>query len=195
MFKKVLSVLLFVIMLSGLASAMEFSADTVMTTKEGKMTGRMYFKADRFRMDMNTNGKQGNGNMSTITRMDKKVIWSIMPPQKMYMEMPFNQQNRPKVEEKMEGEIERKQVGSENIDGHPTKKYLITYTNSGKGKEQMYQWLATDINFPVKTASIDGGWVQEYKNIKMGSQANDLFEVPAGYKKMQLPSGMNFNRR
>lgn len=190
MFKKVFRVLLFVIILSGIASAMEFSADTVMTTKESKMTGKMYFKADRIRMDMNVK----KGNMSTITRMDKKVIWNIMPAQKMYMEMPFNQQDKPKVEEKMEGEIERKQVGSENIDGHPTKKYLITY-KSGKGKEQMHQWLATDINFPVKTASIDGTWTQEYKNIKIGSQANDLFEVPAGYKKMQLPSGMNFNSK
>jgi hypothetical protein len=28
----------------------------------------------------------------------------------------------------------------------------------------------------------------EYKNIKMGAQADSLFEVPSGYKKMAMPA-------
>jgi hypothetical protein len=105
--------------------------------------------------------------------------------------MPLNLKNKPMVEEKFEGEIERKHIANETIDGHPTKKYLITY-KSGNNKEQVYQWLATDINFPVKTASVDGSWVQEFKNINMGSQPDSLFEVPSGYQKIQMPGGMNF---
>lgn len=189
MFKKFLIVLSFIASFSGTALAFEFSADTIMTSKEGRMSGKMYYKQDRFRMDI-----KAPEEMTTITRIDKKVIWNIMPAEKMYMEIPLNLQNKPKVEEKMEGEIERKQVGTETIDGHPTKKYLITY-QSGSRKEQVYQWWATDINFPVKTSAIDGSWVQEYRNIKTGSQPNNLFEVPAGYQKFQMPGGMNFNRR
>ena len=117
-----------------------------------------------------------------------------MTGEKMYMEMPIDLSQKPKVEEKFEGEIERKQVGTETIDGHPTKKYLITYKVSNK-QDQVYQWMATDINFPVKTAAVDGSWMQEFKNIKMGSQPDSLFEVPAGYQKIQMPQmpgGMNF---
>ena len=129
-----------------------------------------------------------------ITRMDKKVIWNIMPAQKMYMEIPFNLKNQPLVEEKLQGEIERKQVGTETVNGHPTKKYLITY-KSVKKTDQLYQWWATDINFPVKSSAVDGSWTQEYRNIKMGSQPNSLFEVPSGYNKFDMPGGMNFMNR
>jgi outer membrane lipoprotein-sorting protein len=171
-----------VLLFSGAAFAAEFSADTIMTFKgQGKTTGKMYFKPDKFRMDM-----KSPEEMSAITRMDKKVVWNIMHEGKIYMEMPIDLKNKPMVEEKFQGEIERKQVGSETIDGHPTKKYLITYKVNQK-KEQVYQWWATDIDFPVKTAAVDGSWTQEFRNVRLGAQPNSLFEVPAGYQKMQMP--------
>ena len=186
MLKKVFLVLLLTISFSGAALATEFSADTVTTMQGGqKMSGKMYFKPDKFRMEMKTNEE-----MVMITRIDKKVAWNVMTKQKMYMEMPFDLKNKPKVEEKFAGEIERKEIGSETIDGHPTKKYLITY-KAGDKKEQVYQWLATDIKFPVKTSAVDGSWSQEFKNIKMGPQRDSLFEVPAGFQKMQMPGGVN----
>lgn len=171
------------------AFAVEFAADTITTTKQGKMNGKMYFKENKSRMEM-----QGKEEMIMIARLDKKVAWNIMPKQKMYMEMPLDMKDRPKVEEKVEGEIDRKLLGNETIDGHPAKKYLITY-QSGKNKEQMHQWWATDISFPVKSAAVDGSWVQEFRNIKMGRLADSLFELPAGYKKFQMPAGMNTKRR
>lgn len=187
MVKKFFLLLLFVLLFSGIASAIEFSADTITTMKGGvSTTGKIYYSADRFRMDM-----KAPNEMTMITRIDKKVIWNIMPKEKMYMELPFDLKNKPKVEEKYPGEIERKEVGRETIDGHPTTKYLITYKIDDK-KNQVYQWLATDIKFPIKTAGVDGSWVQEFKNIKMGSQPNSLFELPAGYKKFQMPGGMKF---
>jgi outer membrane lipoprotein-sorting protein len=188
-FKKVFILIVSLFVFSGSALAFEFSADMIMTHKGmGKTTSKIYYKKDRFRMDM-----KAPEEMITITRLDKKVVWNIMPDQKMYMELPFTIENKPMVEEKFEGEIDRKYLGSETIDGHPAKKYLITYKIDNK-KEQVYQWWATDINFPIKTASADGSWVQEYKNIKMGSQQNSLFELPKGYKKFQMPAGMNMMR-
>jgi hypothetical protein len=123
--------------------------------------------------------------MIMITRMDKKIAWNIMPAQKMYMEMPVDPTNAPKTE--IKGEVDRKEVGSETVDGHPTKKYLITYKNGNK-TDQVYQWMATDINFPVKTADLKNKWIQEFKNIKIGSQPDSLFEPPAGYHKMEMPA-------
>ena len=114
------SILLSVIVLTGTAFAVEFSAETILTHGGGaKTSGKVYYKADRFRMDM-----KSPEEMSMITRMDKKVIWNIMPAQKMYMEIPFDLKNQPLVEEKLQGEIDRKQVGTETVNGHPTKKYL-----------------------------------------------------------------------
>ena len=188
MHKKIVSAILAIcsiLMFAGLSLAFEFSADMVMTAESHKMAGKMFSKGERFRMEMNAQGQ----HMITITRTDKKVVWNIMPEQKMYMEMPFNPKDAPKTE--IKGEVDRKLVGSETIDGHPTQKYLITY-KEGANTEKVYQWLATDINFPVKTADLNNKWVQEFKNVKIGSQADSLFEVPAGYMKMQMPS-MPFN--
>jgi hypothetical protein len=177
-----------VLFFSVTALAMEFSADSIMTHGKEKMTSKIFYKPDKFRIEMNAPQQ-----MITINRVDKKVIWNIMPEEKMYMEMPFQMQNKPKVDEKVEGEIDRKLISNETVDGHPTKKYLITYKADGKN-EQMYQWWATDINFVVKTAAVDGSWTQEFRNIKIGSQPDNLFEVPAGYRKMQMPV-MDFKKR
>jgi len=192
MLKKAIAIVLFVFLFAGTVSAIEFSADTITTFKGEQQTkGKMYYKPDRFRMDMKVHEK-----MIVITRIDKKVLWNIMTEEKMYMEMPFDLKNKPKVEEKFEGEIDRKEVGRETIDGHPTIKYLITYKVDNK-KDQVYQWMATDINFPVKTSAVDGSWTQEFRNVKIAAQPDSLFEVPAGYKKMQMPqipAGVNFQR-
>jgi hypothetical protein len=162
------------------APAYDFSADTIMTAEGHRMSGKMYSSGDRFRMDVTSPEK-----MTSITRMDKKVIWNIMPSEKTYMEMPFDPRQAPKTE--IKGEIDRKLVGSETVDGHPTKKYLVTYKEGGK-TEKVYQWMATDINFPIKTADINNKWVHEFRNVKMGRQPASLFEVPAGYTKMQMPT-------
>ena len=183
-FRKITLFTLFVLSLTVFASAMEFSADMIMTSAQGNMTGKMFYKPDRFRSDI-----KSPQQMISITRLDKKVAWNIMPAEKMYMEMPLDLRTKPMVEDKVNGEIDRKLVGSETVDGHPAQKYLITF-KSGNAKEQVYQWWATDIKFPVKTAAVDGSFTQEFKNIKIESQPNSLFELPSGYQKIQIPGGM-----
>jgi len=97
----------FCLLISGLADAYEFSADTIFTSEGQKMTGKIFSKSDKSRMEMNTQGHQ----MIMISRMDKKVAWNIMPDQKMYMEMPIDpKKHSPKTE--IKGEVERKQVGT-----------------------------------------------------------------------------------
>ncbi|MCG6534131.1 MAG: DUF4412 domain-containing protein [Syntrophales bacterium LBB04] len=163
------------------AFAIEFSADMVSNTHGQTTTSKVFAKDQKFRME-----PMGQP-MYSIVRGDKHVIWMVMPDQKSYMEMQANPNQQLKVEEKVQGEFSRKLIGSEKIDGHPAQKYEVTYGEGGK-TEKMYQWMATDIKFPVKTAAVDGNWTIEYRNIKMGTQPASLFEVPLGYNKMGLPS-------
>jgi hypothetical protein len=190
MVKRLVVLLSLIFLFSGVAFAAEFSADTIMTGKGHTNTGKAFFSKDRYRIDMES-PQQGSGRAfgarSIITRIDKKVIWTIMPDRKMYMEKAYDDMKDRPIVEKMAGEVERKQVGSETIDGHPTIKYLVT-RKLGSGQHQVYSWWATDMNFPIKTAAVDGSWSQEYKNIKFGEQPDSLFEVPAGYTKFQMPT-------
>lgn len=169
MLKKFIATAVFILLISGTALAIEFSADTVTTTGKHTMSGKIFFSDDKFRMDINA-----PETMTMITRQDKKVVWNIMHDQKMYMEMPIREENNPRVTKEFEGEIERKLLGKETIDGHPTEKYLITYKLMDN-TQQVYQWWATDINFPVRTEAVNGEWKQEYKNFKNGKTTGQPF--------------------
>ena len=163
------------------AIAMEFSADMVSSAHGQTTTSKVFARDQKFRME-----PKGQSTYS-IVRGDKQVVWMVMPDQKSYMEMKTNPNQQLKVEDKVRGEVSRKLIGAEPVDGHPTQKYEVTYAERGK-TDKLYQWMATDIKFPVRMAAVDGSWTMEYKNIKLGAQPPSLFELPSGYNKMAVPS-------
>jgi hypothetical protein len=165
------------------AVALEFSADVINKANgQTAPASKMYMKNKKVRWDSKA------GENYTIVRQDLNISWVVMPKQKTYVEM---KSNKPEQipQEKMKGEISRRLIGSETIDSHPTKKYEVTY-NSGKQVVKSYQWIATDLNFPIKMTAADESWSMEYKNIKIGSQSDSLFEIPKGYQKMAMPGKM-----
>ncbi len=161
------------------ATAVDFSADVIHQGKGYTGQSKIYAQGNKIRME-----PKGQGQYS-IVRGDLNKTWVVMPDQKMYMESKYDPSQVPS-QEKVRGEMSRKLVGSETIDGHPTKKYEVTYKDGDKVMKS-YQWMATDINFPIKTAAIDGSWSMEYRNIRMGSPPDSLFEIPKGYGKMDMP--------
>ena len=143
---------------------------------------KLYMKADRMRME-----SDAAAGAYTIVRRDLKKMWMVMPSTQSYMEMAEVKEDVPVPEEKVKGEVSRKVVGSDTVDGHPCTKYEVT-AKVGEKAVTSYQWWATDINFPIKAAALDGSWNVEYKDIKIGSQPDSLFELPAGYQKMSMPT-------
>jgi hypothetical protein len=161
----------------------EFSADNI--TKAGGMThsSKFYFGKDKWRMDSEALGVKS----ITIARLDKNVVWILMPQTKMYMEQELKDEELVGKVNKLPGEVERKKVGTEKIDGVLCDKYKIVYKPEGAaGKAVVYQWISKD-NIPVKAAAPDGSWSSVYKNIKIGKQPASLFELPAGYNKFKMP--------
>jgi len=163
---------------SAVAAAQSFSADIVMKSGNDVTTGKVFVAPQKMRMEME--------GMITITRMDLKLIWMIMPEEKMYMEMAIKPGQHIPSSDKMEGEVERVLVGSHTIDGKAASKYRITVNTNGQ-KESFYQWIASDSGFPVKMAALDNSWSHEYRNLVMAEPAASLFELPGGYTKMSMP--------
>ncbi|MEW6615889.1 MAG: DUF4412 domain-containing protein [Thermodesulfobacteriota bacterium] len=163
------------------AIAQELSA-TVVSSSAGKtITMKIYMKPGKYRTDYEAAGS------STIVRMDLNKVWILIKPQKAYMEtLGVTDEQIKMAKEKVKGEVSRKKVGSETIDGHPSTKYEVT-AKVDDNLTQTYQWWATDINFPIKMAALDGSWVMEYQDVKLGSQPDSLFEAPSDYKKMSIP--------
>ena len=159
---------------------MEFSAEQTTRMGERAMTGKIYFQPDRWRIEM----ASAEGPKISISRLDKAVTWLLLPGRS-YVELPLRIDQVPRVGPKVEGEVGRKRLGTEVLRGRKTEKYEVTIESDGK-REIIYQWVAPDIKFAVKTASADGQWENEYSSVLMGPQKVELFELPAGYTKAPL---------
>jgi hypothetical protein len=146
----------------------------------------------KVRMEM-TMGRGGMGKMVTIMRGDLQKSYMLNPEQKAYFENTTQRQSRrrtPSVYEyNPDYKVDKVKAGTETIDSHPCVKYTVTITNIKSGdKFTGTVWEATDIqNLPIKNemVSSDGNkFVYELKNIKLKAATADMFEIPAGYKKV-----------
>ncbi len=168
---------------SGLAFAAEFSAD--MVHKFGAMTkeGKIYVKGKNMRME----GAMGQG--ITIVNGETGTVWVLQPEQKVYMEMKKGAQPAQQAEsdEELAKIADKKFLGTETVNGYQCEKYLYTYHDKTLGT--MTQWHSKKLGYPVKMihSSSQGETTFEYRNIKEGGVADSLFQVPAGYTKMEMP--------
>jgi outer membrane lipoprotein-sorting protein len=67
------------------AVAEDFSADLISKSEGQVFQGKIFFAKDKVRMETN--------EATTITRLDKSMMWMLMPDENMYMEMPLKSQN------------------------------------------------------------------------------------------------------
>lgn len=159
----------------------EFSVEMEITSQNGpKMTNKMFVSDQKSRMESNMGGQQ----MMMITRLDKRVAYHIMPAQKSYMEMPL-----PAQAPKSFGpppDATWKDLGSEKIDGVDCEKYEATIQPQGLPQPvKMIHWIRKDNQILMRVSTPNS--TTDWRNLKVGKQDAGLFEVPSGYKKMEMP--------
>ena len=162
----------------------EFSA--VYVEKEGKSseTGKIYVA------DTMTRYEKNNGQEILVIRYDKKVMWTIYPRLKLYVEdeypiaAPVAPPEGPR--EGQFGDLNRTFVGHEVIDTYRMRKYLVTVMLKGDEKNEYsyYEWYRDNFPLPVKTAAVQGNSSYEFTKIKLGKPSIELFMQPKGYKKV-----------
>jgi hypothetical protein len=166
-----------------------FSADKVVTKGGKTTTTKVYATPTAVRAEGEQNGKK----YIAIDRFDRKVIWSIMPEQKMYieMEMPAGADMAAGMNELAKGmmkdaQMKHEALGSEQVSGLQCDKSRTTVTWQGITGSSV-EWSAKELGgFVVKKQDDTLKQLTEYKNIQLGPQDPSLFELPAGYKKMSL---------
>jgi len=162
-------IFLFCLTPASVIAANDFSADATSTSGAGSFQGKIFATKGKIRMDL--------PESTTITRIDKKVVWLLMPGEKMYMEVPMDENMGGNIvagSDKVPGELGRKLLGKETIGGIPTKKYRITYAATGE-EGVIFSWINAGSGLPVKTSAEDGSWIYEYKNLTPGAQPRELF--------------------
>ena len=180
----------------GFAQA-EFSAE-VFNNQHPESQAKIYFGKDKARFESAKKEVRGGG--AVIVDMAKQTWTVVMDERQMYMEMPpqmanqrvgYNFFHAHDVDDACKEWLQLPQnnggtchkVGNETVNGRSTVKYEGT---NSKG-ESATVWLDPKLRFPVKWLGKngDGG---ELRNIQEGSQPSSLFEIPAGYKKFEMPN-------
>jgi hypothetical protein len=146
----------------------------------------------KVRMEMNM-GQQGMGKMVSLIRGDLQKSYMLNPDKKTYFENDTQKQNRKRMpsiyEANPDYKIDKVKVGSDTIDKHPCIKSTITVTNIKSGEKYTGTvWEATDLqSLPIRNEMVMGNGtkvVYELKNAKINAANPEMFEIPAGYKKV-----------
>lgn len=81
--------------------------------------------------------------------------------------------------------IELKQVASDTINGRKTEKWESVLKKPNGQTNNTMQWYDPELGIIIRE-EIPGGYVRELTNIKVGTQPEKLFTVPAGYQKQAV---------
>jgi len=172
-----------------------FSADMQFSSSQANpvnrdMSGKIYVSPQAMRMDMNG---EGGHEVNMITTFATKTVDIIMPQQHMYMEHRAgeNAMHRgpdtadvhpydPKNPCASDPGSTCKDLGTETVNGRSADHWQITHKDGSVSNV----WIDNSLHFPIKTVS--GGTTWQLTNIKEGPQDASLFQVPAGYRKMDI---------
>jgi hypothetical protein len=173
----------------------EFSGE--MFDSQKGSNGKIYFAKDKVRFE-STNKDPRSGGV-VIMNLTTQTTTVLMNQQHMYMELsPQMASQRTAYNFFRTGDVEAacsdwmqlpqnkggscRKIGSETVNGRSTVKYEGTNAKGETGDV----WLDPKLRFPVKWEGKNGSW--ELRNIQEGTQAASLFEIPADYKKFDMPN-------
>jgi hypothetical protein len=165
----------------------EFSADSTKVMQGKTVKSKIFVQRDKIREE----ATEGNKTAVTIIRLDKKVTW-ILQDDKTYLEMKnMDQANTPQAEEEAKKIADVKELGKETVNGYVCR--VIQYTYKNKSQGVLTVWLAEKLNYNIKMEHKIKDKMQmsnELTNIKEGKLAASLFEIPPGYKSLDLLKGL-----
>ncbi|HPJ26178.1 MAG TPA: DUF4412 domain-containing protein [Synergistaceae bacterium] len=193
-----LGTLILAVLFACTAFGAEYTADMITTGPHGNSTGKLYVKGNLFRQDI---AMQGQEQTILINEETGDTI-VVMHAQKMYME--FLDMADEEFQETMEVDIDSAEelleenpdmataedLGTETVNGYKCKVFKVTYKEDLRGDSTL--WISKKLETPIKivTNTSEGTSTMEMKNIQEGSLASSLFEIPQGYKKMEMPGFM-----
>lgn len=162
------------------SGALEFTADRVTHTDRGFHHTRIFYHDGMWRLEHNERGPVS----ITIVRADRNQVWHLLPATHHYKTVSYHRDYALHLETTLDNETSRETIGVQDLDGHPTVLYEVVTTSPGGSRESFYQWIATDINFPLKLAKKDGDWMVEYRHVKLGPVSDVFFQLPHRYVPM-----------
>lgn len=165
------------------APSVEYSADRIVETEAGTFEGKVYSSRDRERSETTMQGMQS----VMILRRDRQLAWMLMPTQKMYQEMDFAKAQQ-QSGSAPDSQVEITEVGSDTVEGFATTKYKMLMKDGSAGG---FIWItgegiAVKMDMLSKSDGEKTRITMTLRNLQIGAQDPQLFELPEGYS--QMPS-------
>lgn len=175
-----------------------FSADTQMTSERAggrEMAGKIYVGEGRMRWESQGGMGPRGGTGVMIINFATGIADMIMPEQKVYMEFGADQPGRrgpvaslkdpfdPNNPCANQPDTTCKKIGVETVNGRTCDHWEVTHQG-----DVANMWIDQKIHFPIKTVTKDSKIT--LTNIKEGEPDPSLFQIPAGYLKMDMGAMM-----
>ena len=184
---------------AGLGNPKQFVVEMKMASEMGEAAGQVmnvkyYVGKERMRMDVGMGGMLGSSQI-TIFDGDQVTTYMLMPQMKQYMktvstledfedEGPALIFGSPEDADhfcQVDPDSPCKKIGSDTVLGRSADKYVVSAIEDGVPTESTL-WFDRELLFPIKMEGSDG--IIEATSIEIGSQPDELFEIPAGYSEM-----------
>ena len=166
----------------------EYSADSITQTEEATTQEHIYYTPTRERREtLVGSGDAAEGSVQ-IFRRDSQVMWQLMPSEKMYMEHSMGKGN---AKDASQWDYEETIMGDEVLNGMKVTKYKTIATSTDGKKYGGFSWrtkegisIKTDLLY--KEGNEKHRIATELKNLKIGKQDPQLFEIPKGFTKLDM---------
>ncbi|MDD4238391.1 MAG: outer membrane lipoprotein-sorting protein [Desulfotomaculaceae bacterium] len=157
------------------------SYDFIMTSQDMTVNSKVWMEGNKIKTDSVMEGQ------NIITIVDGDTFYTYFPEEHRAMKMTPDQQSGQKTETPADF--------TEDADTSPDKYKVVETTvyegveckvvvvTSADGKEQSKMWVRRDYGIPIRIELTDlseGKTVIEFKNLKIGKQQADTFQLPAG---------------
>ena len=167
----------------------EYSADSVMQTEDSTTEQHVYVTPTKERHEMLTGS--GDGAVQ-IFRYDSKVMWQLMPSEKMYME---HSMGKAAANDVSQWDFQETVMGEEVLNGVRVTKYKTIATSTDGKKYGGFSWrtnqgISIKSDLLYKEGNEKKRMMTELKNVKIGKQDPKLFEVPEGFTKFDVAGMM-----
>lgn len=169
----------------------EYSADSVIQNEEGTIEQHVYVTPTKERKEMLTGS--GDGGVQ-IFRFDNKVMWMLMPSEKMYMENSI--MGKGKGNDTSQWTYEDTVMGEEMLNGMKVTKYKTIATSTDGKKYGGFSWrtkegISIKQDLLYKEGNDKKRMMTELKNVMIGTQDPKLFEIPEGFTKFGMAGMMD----
>lgn len=151
-------------------------------------TGMMYVGRAGIRTETN----QDKQAVWMIFKPSSKLVWTVFPNQHTYMERTGLSLDWPPLPEDKNSPCRSKhfrckKIGTETVNGRSALRWQINLVDEKGESAYAHLWIDPRLNIAIREKYADGLAV-EMQHIQEAPQAAHLFELPADYKKVALPT-------